>query len=87
MIKVYEWNGYTFESKEEMIKYASMKQKADEINERYEAIYEDTSAFYNVSKSNRYLASYLIDDINNNFRAVDKFYNAKYMLASLINIL
>lgn len=83
----YEWNGYIFDTKEEMIEFSTMKKKADEINKFYEALYEDTSAFYNVSKANKHLASYIVDDINNNFKAVDRFYNAQYMLNQLISIL
>lgn len=83
----YEWNGYTFDTKEEMIEFSTMKKKADEINGVYESLYEGTSAFYNVDKVNKYLASYLIDDIHANYNAVDRFYNAQYMLNQLISIL
>lgn len=83
----YEWNGYTFDTKEEMIEFSTMKKKADEINEVYETLYEDTSAFYNVNKVNRILASYLIDDIHANYKAIDRFYNAQYMVNQLISIL
>lgn len=83
----YEWNGYTFETKEEMVKFSIMKTKADKINDIYEDLYEETSEFYNVSKCNKHLIHNLILNIQDNYNAVDRFYNAQYMLNQLISIL
>lgn len=84
---MYEWNGYVFETKMEMINFANSKTKADELDKVYSELYDDTSAFYNVKQCHKYLASYLIDDINKNYKAFNTFYNAQYVLNKLISIL
>lgn len=87
MENIYEWNGATFESREEMETYKHDTKVSSQIIEVYDKLFDITNQFYSVKKEHKEIASNLLRVIYDNYDSVKRFYDVHHIVNRLIGIL